>query len=185
MTRLNKWIPLAITSCFITAAAFAVQNPPQSEDYSIVLMKNCQIVSKHAMNKVQINSYLALKKEEVKMKGLEQPIKGIEQQLAEYSQQIETLSASAYKENNDSIHIDKHLAKQQKAVVEKLNVLMANHQKDFDVLGEQGDIIGIKASHFSQTLKDSIGDVVYDYIRIISPENQSDNDRCDSGTYRL
>lgn len=185
MKFIKKITPVIITSCLFTVAAIASQSDNQTSEYSITLMKDCQVISKYKMNTKQINAYLALKEQEDVMESLEMPINAIESELDEYSNQIEELTSLAIQENDDRLTIDKHYLAQQEEVVEKLNALMEAHQKDFDALGEQGSKISEIANEFTDSIKVSIGDVDYDHIRVNSPDEKQSGFHCYSDTVSI
>ncbi|WOH37470.1 hypothetical protein RI844_19245 [Thalassotalea fonticola] len=169
-----------ISSCLLIGAAFASQASSTNTDYTITLLKGCDVVAKYAMNTEQVEAYQALQAEEQKMHALEQPIQAIEQQLQEYTEQIEELTSLAIQDNDDTLYIDKSYLKQQEQVVAKLDKLMDEHQHDFDALGEQGSLIGAKAEDFTDTIDASFDNVDYDQMRIDYPDNVDSNYQCHS-----
>jgi len=179
MKLLNKFRPAAIiATCLITTAVFASQAEDQDSDYTITLMKDCQVVSEVQMTDEQVDAYLALKKQEKVMESLQNPIDDIEQELNEYTKQIEELTALAIQDTDDSLYIDKNYLAEQKEVVEKLNALMKIHQKDFDAIGQQGSKIGNFANKFTQLLEVNIGNIDYDHIRVNSPNEEGSTFHC-------
>jgi len=185
MTLFKKFTPAIIVTCLLTTAVFANQSETPQDGYKIQVLDNCQVVKEYDMTVKQIDAYLALKAEGDKMKSLEIPITAIQDDLDNYSEQIEELTSLAIQENDDSLYIDKNYMKQQKQVVEKLNILMAAHQKDFDALGKQGKKIGYVANLFTESLEGTIGDIKGQQIHISSPDDQDNNYQCHNGIFEI
>lgn len=185
MTLLKKFTPAIIVTCLLTTAVFANQSETPQNGYKIQVIENCQVIKEYEMNNEQIDAYLALKVEEKKMSSLEIPISAIQNELESYSAQIEELTALAFQETEQSLYIDKDYLKQQEQVVEKLNVLMAAHQQDFDALGLQGDKIGKIADTFVTSLQVIIGDFEHQQIHIISPDDQDNNYQCHKAIFNI
>lgn len=170
----------AISSCFLISGAFATQHNDANSDYSITLMKDCNVVASYPMNPAQIEAYQELQNAEQKMASLELPIQSFEQELKEYTEQIEELTTLAIQESEDSLYIDKNYLKQQEIVVAKLDTLMAQHQHEFDALDEQGKTIGEKADKFTDAIDTSFSEVDYNQMRIDYPGRADSNYQCES-----
>jgi hypothetical protein len=108
------------------------------------------------MTPAQIEAYQNLQKIEGSMHELELPIKAIDQQIQAFSRKIEDLGALAIQETDSSLHIDETYLKQQEAVAQQLNDLVALHQADFDALSAQGDKISAVAEKFQTTMAVSL-----------------------------
>lgn len=170
----------AISSCFLISAVFASPTNDADTGYTITLMKDCNVVAEYPMNAEQAQTYQALQAEEQKMHAFEQPIQAIEQQLQEYTEQIEELTSLAIQDNDDTLYIDKNYLKQQEQVVAKLDLLMDEHQHEFNALGEQGRLIGAKAEDFAATIDDKFEDIDYNQIRIDYPGKADSNYQCET-----
>lgn len=179
MKAIYKISITGIATCFMLGAAFANTSGVASSEYQLTLLKDCQTVTTLQMTPKQIGSYLALQKEEKIMEQISEPIEEIEQQLNHYSTEIEKLSKLAIQETDNSLHINKKYLAEQEQVVDKLNALMATHQRDFDALGKQGRRIGKLANHFEATIKESLSRFDYNQVHIKTP-NKSKNYQCNS-----
>ena len=179
MKHQNKIIA-AIISCCILFNTFAQEGNTELSNYSIVFLKECNVISKQAMTPQQVEAYLALRSEEKKMTAIEMPIQAIEQQLNDYTTEIERLTKLAIQETDESLHINKAYLEQQGLVVSKLNALMSLHQKDFDQLGVQGRNIGEQADKFKKLIEDTFTSQDYDQIRIITPEKKTNYYHCNA-----
>jgi len=185
MKNFKKYRATLIAACLfssITIAATANQSTTTTSGYTISLLKDCQLITQYPMTDQQVTAYLALKKAEKKMHGLESPIKAIEQDIKQYSNQIEQLTKQAIQETGTSLHINKSYLKQQNIVVNKLNKLMAIHQADFDALELQGRMIEEVADSFSEAIEVGIQDIDYDHIRVNDPNKATRKWHCYSST---
>ena len=178
MKLFNKFTPAIITSCLLTVAVFANQTTMQNTDYSFSLSKNCQVIGEYQMTPEQVSAYIELKEQEEVMQSLQAPIELIQDELNEFTEQISELTSLAIQESEDSLYIDKRYLAQQEEVVEKLNLLMKAHKKDFDALGSQGNLIGDIANKFTDSLKLTIGDIDYDQLHVNSTNNEFSNSNC-------
>jgi hypothetical protein len=168
---------IPISAIIMSSATIAVQdNNP--EDYTLLALKNCQVVSESYLTEDQLSAYLSLQNEEKIMSGLEDPIKGVEKQLEEFSDRIEEVSALAVQELEGSIYIDEYYMKEQKDIVHQLNKLIGLHQKDFKAIAEQGKRIGKKAKVFKTIIESGLEVVDHDQIHIISPDSSDQHFSC-------
>jgi cell division protein FtsB len=170
-------IPALIASCLLVTTAFASNAKQSQDDYHLVLIKDCQVVAKRQMNKQQIASYVALQQEEKKMALLEHPVAALEQELEALTEEIEYLTELAIKETDDSLYIDKGYLQQQELAVAQLDSFMAVHQQSFDLLGEQGNIVGNKGDAFVKVIEEAIEHIDYDTMQINAPGNSEHNAR--------
>ncbi len=170
----------AISSCLLISAAFATQSNDADTDYTITLLKDCNVIAEYAMNAEQVEAYQALQAEEQKMHDLELPIQDFEQESQEYTEQIEQLTSLAIQDNDGSLYIDKSYLKQQEQVVAKLDKLMDEHQHEFDALGEQGSLIGARAEDFTDTIDASFDNIDYNQMRIDYPGRADSNYQCEA-----
>lgn len=185
MTLQKTFTFATISSTLLISAAFATQANNADTDHTITLLKDCNVVAEYAMTAEQVEAYQALQLEEQKMHALEQPIQAFEQQLQAYTEQIEELTALAIQDNEDSLYIDKSYLKQQQQVVAKLDLLMDEHQHEFDALGEQGSLIGAKAENFSDTIDARFDHIDYNQMRIDHPGKADSNDQCESDISKI
>jgi len=187
MKVLNKLSLAIIPSLLLTTAALAMSGGSQKEaayssDYTLVLYKSCQEVSRQTMSDTQLSAYLAIENASEKMDGLQAPIESMQDQLEELTSQIEQLTDKAIIEDENSLHINKAFLKEQEEVVAKLEVLMTKHQGDFDAIEQQGDKIGELADEFEKALAPSIDGFDYDQIHIKTPTEADSNYRCDNNS---
>lgn len=185
MKLLTKIAPV-VTSLLITSAAFALsanENNKFAADYSLVLLKDCQEISRQVMSDKQLSAYLALQAASEKMDVIEQPIENMKVDLNEYTAQIEQLTDKAIVEDEDSLYINKTILKEQEEVVAKLNELMEKHRDDFDAIGKQGEKIGKVADEFEQALSVSTDGFDYDQVHIETPNDKGPKYQCNSQSY--
>ncbi len=182
MKLLHKLSMVIIIAGTLATTAIAMQY--DKENYQIQVIKNCQLVSEFTMNESQITAYLKLKDAEHVMQSLEAPINDIEDELQSYTQQIEELTALAIQETDEHLAIDKTMLSKQEKVVRQLDILMTNHQKDFDALGEQGKIIGEIADAFTSSLAPSLKGIDHDQIQIKAPGKHI-NDHCSKSGFHI
>jgi len=147
-------------------STIASQTTEKKSEYSVTVLKNCNVVGQHSMTLSQISSYMSLKEAEIKMDNLEIPIGKINSKIEKYSDQIEELTELAFQHTDETFSINKKYQKQQELAVKKLNELLSHHQKDFNALGKQGRKIGKLSREFSHTIKDSFENIDFDSIRV-------------------
>jgi delta 1-pyrroline-5-carboxylate dehydrogenase len=184
----TKGLPMNITSKIIIASAvsilltqvvLALSDTNKPSDYSVIALKNCDVVSDKAMTAEQLEAYLSLEQQQQKMQTLELPIQGIEKEISLYSDEIEKLTKLAIQETSDTLHINKALLKKQEVVVKELSEFMQQHQQSFDALGEQGNIIGQQAEIFASSIKANLESIDYDQIRVLTPDSHTTKLSCD------
>ncbi|MCJ8318703.1 MAG: hypothetical protein MJK12_03660 [Colwellia sp.] len=186
MKLLTKIVPVIISSLLITSAAFTLsanENNKSAADYTLVLLKDCQEISRQVMSDKQLSAYLALEQASEEMVGIESPIESMQDELDQYTAQIEQLTDKAIVEDEHSLHINKAFLKEQEVVVAKLNKLMERHQADFDAIGKQGEKIGEIADEFEKALSESTDGFDYDQVHIETPNDKEKNHQCHSRTY--
>jgi len=186
MKLLAKIVPVAISTMIIISAAFTLsanENDKFAADYTLVLLKDCQEISRQVMSDKQLSAYLALEQASEEMDGIESPIESMQDELDQYTSQIEQLTEKAIIEDENSLHINKAFLKEQKVVVAKLNKLMEKHQADFDAIGKQGEKIGEIADKFEQALSESTDGFDYDQVHIETPDSTGNNYQCNNRSY--
>lgn len=167
----------AVTILF---AQVALSDTTSPDNYSIIALKNCQVVSNNVMTADQLEAYLSLKQQEQKMHSLEAPIKNIEQEIEVYTDNIERLAKLAIHETADTLHIDKKLLKQQDEAAKKFAQFMHIHQDKFDAIGSQGEVVGNQAKIFETSIEASLDNIDYDQIQILTPDSQHNQFSCDN-----
>lgn len=181
MKLLNKFLLIPISAiAVLSSAVYAANLSNNPDDYSLIALKNCQVVSESTLTQTQLNAYLSLKEEEEIMFTLQNPIKNIEGELKDFTDKIEEVTAMAVQETDVSIFIDKHYLKKQEELAEKINALVEAHQEDFDALEQQGKRIGKKARVLEQAIEAELDDLDYDQIRVITPGSNDDQDSCNT-----
>lgn len=180
MKRSINILIAALFPLVICQIAFAWSDSDAINQYSVVALKNCEVVSEKEITSEQFEAYRKLKQLEQQMHALEMPIQDIEQEIKAYTEQIEKLTHLAIQESNGAIHIDKALLKQQDIVVKEFNHYMQLHQPNFDALGKQGSLIGEQAELFESSIKASLENVDYDQIRVVTPSNKNSGHNCDT-----
>jgi chromosome segregation ATPase len=185
MTYTSKITAMLLTTSLFTVLNLTAAEKQSPEDYKIILLNNCQVVSELAMTSSQVSAYQALQQQEQRMQVLEQPINAIEEQLQEYSSELETLSALAVQETQTSVYINKSYLQEQKAAADKLQQLVSDHQSDFDALQQQGEKIGQLADVFERELAPSVANIKHNQIQIIGPDSTSSDSNCYSGISRI
>ncbi len=191
MKIFNKLALTIIPSLLLTTVALAMSGGGDNDqkkqsyarDYTLVLLKDCQEISRQVMSDTQFSAYIALENASDKMDGIQAPIESMQDQLEELTAQIEQLTDKAIIEDEDSLYINKAFLKDQEVVVAKLELLMDKHQGDFDAIGKHGDKIGKLADKFENTLEPSIDGFDYDQIHIETPNDQGNNYQCHKNTY--
>ena len=184
MKTISRNISIALSTLILSGAAVALQKH-QSEDYKIIALKDCEIVSEQAMNQDQIDAYLALKDEEVLMHKAEYPIDQIQDSIDELTDKIEDLTERAIQEDGDSVFINKVLLKEQQHVVEQLDDIIDAHQADFDKLEEIGERISAKADVFEDAIEDSLDGIDYNQVQIRTPDSKNSYNSCFNGISKL
>jgi hypothetical protein len=180
MKRSTKIIIASLFPLVICQVALAWSDTDKANDYSVVALKNCEVVSKQAMTTEQLDAYLSLKQQEQKMHSLEVPIQNIEQKIKVYTDEIEKLTKLAIQETDDTLHINKAMLKQQDLVANEFNQFMQLHQQDFDALGKQGGVIGQQAEIFETSIKASLENINYDQIQVLTPDSHQTQNNCDN-----
>jgi hypothetical protein len=184
MKLIPKILILSVTSAIICQAAFALShndnNAYQANDYSVVALKDCEIISSKAMTTGQFDAYTRLKQQEQAMHTLEKPTQDIEHKMDVYADKIERLTKLAIQETDDTLHINKKLLKQQDAVAKEFAQFMQLHQHKFDALGDQGKAIGQQAKIFETSIKDNLENIDYDQIYVLTPDSHHSEKGCDN-----
>jgi hypothetical protein len=179
MKRSTKTLIALIFPLVICHVAIAWAKTDKENNYSVIALKNCQVVSDQAMTVDQFAAFLSLKQKEQKMHSLEVPIQKIEQEIKVYTDELTKLTSLAIQDTDESIHINKKLLEQQEKVAKELNQFMQQHQQDFDALGKQGRIIGLQAEVFENSIKTSLESIDYDQIKLLTPVNRHSLANCD------
>lgn len=180
MNITSKIIIASAASILLTQVALALSETNKPGDYSVIALKNCDVVSDKTMTAPQLEAYLSLKQQQQKMQALELPIQDIQQEISLYSDEIEKLTELAIQETSDTLHINKALLKKQEIVVKELSGFMQQHQHNFDALGEQGNIIGQQAEIFETSIKANLESIDYDRIQVRTPDNHPTQFSCDN-----
>lgn len=178
MKTFDKLLFITITAFAISSLAMASQKSTDPEDYRLVVMKNCEVISDSALTQNQLDAYLALHDEEGLMGDLEGPIKDMEDDLKELTDMIEEVTELAVQETEGSIYIDKHYLKEQEELAEKIDELIDAHEGDFKALEKQGQLLEKKARVFEEAIEEGLEDLDYNQIRIITPDSDSDDYNC-------
>jgi hypothetical protein len=179
MNITSKIIIASAASILLTQVALALSETNKPGDYSVIALKNCDVVSDKTMTAPQLEAYLSLKQQQQKMQALELPIQDIQQEITLYSNEIEKLTKLAIQDTDQSLHINKSLLKKQEVVVQELDKFMQLHQPDFDALGEQGNVIGQQAEIFASSIKANLESIDYDQIRVLTPDSHITKLNCD------
>jgi hypothetical protein len=180
MNITSKIVITAVISILFAQVALALSDADKPNDYSVIALKHCKVVSDKPMSSEQLEAYLSLQQQEQKMHTLEMPIQNIEKEINGYTDKIEKLTKLAVQETEGSLHIDKALLKQQETVVKELSDFMQLHQPNFDALGKQGSVIGQQAEIFKTSIKASLENVDYDQIRVVTPNSKGSGYSCDN-----
>jgi hypothetical protein len=180
MKRTTKIFIASLFPLVICQVGLAWSDTDKANDYSVVALKGCEVVSEQAMTAEQLDAYLSLKQQEQKMRVLELPIQNIEQEIKVYTDEIEKLTELAFQEKDESLHINKALLKQHDIVAKEFNKFMQLHQQDFDALGKQGGIIGQQAKIFETSIKASLENIDYDQIQVLTPSSKESGRSCDN-----
>ncbi|WDE04267.1 hypothetical protein SG34_023450 [Thalassomonas viridans] len=176
MKPFNIKMPV-ILSCALTLGlaqvasgnSLAGQEKDSSDGYSIHFIKDCRLVKKLPMTPGLITLHQQLQQQEAKMAALQAPVEAISAKIDHYSQQINRLTELAVQEDNNSLKIDKTYLAQQQVVTDKLNRLLAGHQRDFAALEQQGHQIEQVAHDFEAEIRGISRDLDFDHVRILSP----------------
>jgi hypothetical protein len=179
MKRTTKIFIASLFPLVICQVALAWSGTDKANDYSVVALKDCEVVSEQVMTTEQLDAYLSLKQQEQKMQALEVPIQSIEQEIKVYTDEIEKLTKLAIQDTDESLHINKALLKQHDSVAKEFDKFMQLHQQDFDSLGKQGGIIGQKAEKFETAIKASLKTIDYDQIQVLTPNSKGSEHICD------
>jgi hypothetical protein len=180
MNITSKIIIASAVSILFAQVATALSDTNKPGDYSVIALKNCDVVSDKKMTAPQLEAYLSLKQQQQKMQALELPIQDIQQEISLYSDEIEKLTKLAIQETNDTLHINKALLKKQEIVVKEFDKFMQLHQQEFDALGEQGSLIGQQANIFETRIKANLESIDYDQIQVRTPDSHSTQFSCDN-----
>lgn len=176
----SKLVIASAVSILFAQVALALSGTNKASDYSVIALKNCDVVSDKVMTAKQLEAYLALKQQEQKMQILEMPIQNIAQEISLYTDEIEKLTELAIQETDKTLHINKAVLEQQNLVVEEFNKFMQVHQQSFDALGEQGHMIGQQAKIFETSIKVDLETIDYDQIQVLTPGSQLTLPSCDN-----
>lgn len=185
MKRSAKFLIASLVPLVICKVAVAWVDTDKINNYSVVALKNCEVVSDQAMTDQQFEAYLSLQQQEQKMHTLEVPIQGIEQEVKAYTDEIETLTKLAIQDTNESLHINKELLEQQNLVAKEFDAFMQLHQQDFNALGTQGIIIGQHADVFETSIKDNLEGIDYDQIQVLTSGNRLSIPNCDNAIHMI
>ena len=180
MKRSAKILIASLVPLVLCQVALAWGDIDKENNYSVVALKNCEVVSDQAMTQQQFAAYISLKQQEQKMHTLEVPIQGIEQKVKAYTDEIETLTKLAIQDTDETLHINKKLLEQHDLVAKEFDSFMQLHQQDFDALGKQGNIIGQHADVFETSIKDHLQGLDYDQIQVLSSDNKLTKPNCDN-----
>ena len=178
MRLLNKYTTIIPTLIVMASIANANQDNKNPEDYQIVALEDCEVVSRTTMTQEQLDAYLPLRDAEKLIEELEIPMEEMEEQLDEYTEQIEAITELAIQEVGDSIHIDKRYLSKQKELAEKIEAIVSLHQEDIDAIQIQGEDIGKKARAFEKTIDASLKGIEYDQVRIVTPDEDRESYVC-------
>jgi hypothetical protein len=180
MKRPIKILIASLVPIIMYQVALASSDTDKASDYSVVALKDCQVVSNKTMTTEQFLSYTHLKQQDQIMQRLQVPIQKIEQEIEAYTDEIEKLTKLAIQETDETLHINKTLLKQQDSAAQKFNEFMQLHQQHFDALGEQGNIIGQRADIFETSIKANLKNIDYDQIQVLTPSSQKILSNCDN-----
>ncbi len=179
MKVLNKYA--AVLPALLVLASISTAS--QNDDYIVVALDNCEVVSKTQMTPEQLDAYLPLKNAELLIEELQIPLEDMELQLKEYTDQIEEITKLAVQETDGSIYIDKHYLSQQQEIAKQISDIVAFHQLDIDAIEEHSEEIGKKAERFEKAIKKDLAGIEYDQIRILTPEEDDGDYSCHKEAY--
>ena len=182
MNITSKIVIAAAVSILFAQVALALSFTNKPGDYSIIVLKNCEVVSNKAMTDEQLEAYLSLKQQEQKIHVLEVSIQDIEQEILSYTKKMEKLTELAIQETDEILHINKARLKQRDIVANEFDKFMQLHQQDFEVLGKQGNVIGQQAEIFETSIKVGLESVDYDQIQVHSPDSNQTQHSCDNAS---
>ncbi len=181
--KTNSKILLGLAaSALLSQAALVWADSQNPGDYSVVALKDCQVMSNSAMTAEQLDAYLKLKAQEQKMRALEIPVAEIEQEAKQYTDEMQKFAKLAIQDTEQSLHIDKAKMQQHKKVAEKFQQFMQKHQAKFDAIGQQGQLIGQYAQSFENSIKESLQGIDYDQIQVLTPDSKHTEPGCSQDT---
>ncbi|MCC2616332.1 hypothetical protein LJ739_08775 [Aestuariibacter halophilus] len=179
MTFKKAFLTLAICSGVIAGSSLVNAQSSSSNDYLLHAYQDCKLIKTVAMDHDVILAYQDLQEASDEMTDLQMPIDAIQEDIDRYSEDIKALTKLAIIEDGQRLVIDKTLLKQQEAVADQLQALIAQHQGDFDAIGHKGKHIGEVAKRFEQGVKDQLQGIDYDQIKVQTPDSDN-NWECDA-----
>lgn len=171
MKGLAKYFGLSALTVAIYTPVFALQQKHSAEDYTLVAMKDCQVVSKTQMTGQQLDAYLALQDQEELMETVSGSLESIEALLEQHADEIERLAELAFEEDDQIIRINKAYLEQQREASSALQSFIGEHQPMFDAVENAGERIRLAAETFEASIERTLDDVEFDQLRVLGPDS--------------
>lgn len=173
MLKLTK-IAIAASAIVALSTHFTLAN---TGEYTLIAFDDCDVVTEATLNQAQVNAYLALQASEKKMDALSKPVENLD--IDHYTDQISELTNRAIQEDGETLKINKKLLKEQEALAQELQILMKNHEQDFEALEKEARVIEASAKAFEKEMRPLLDDLDHDMVRIVGPQDAKDPYDCD------
>ena len=129
MKSINKYVKFIPVLCLFASIAMAEQRSKNPSDYTVVVLKDCEIVSKKPMTQDQLTAYLSLLNVEDSIESLHLPIQDVEDEINDLTNKIEEITELAIVETDDMITIDKGLLSMHQEIATQVQAIVDAHQR--------------------------------------------------------